>query len=102
MTRCSRGAPLVCKRNHQCQRTGGEEDSHLVRDALGFIVHCAVCILFNVQLLFLNGRDGNGSREFLDNLGLSHREEGDLGPVYGFQWRYCMCSVRCTDQCGMP
>ncbi len=29
--------------------------------------------------------DGNGSREFLDSRGLSHRAEGDLGPVYGFQ-----------------
>lgn len=29
--------------------------------------------------------DGNGSREFLDSRGLQHREEGDLGPVYGFQ-----------------
>ena len=32
--------------------------------------------------------DGNGSREFLDSCGLGHREVGDLGPVYGFQWRH--------------
>ncbi len=25
----------------------------------------------------------NGTREFLDKLGFTHREEGDLGPVYG-------------------
>lgn len=32
--------------------------------------------------------DANGSREFLDKQGFTRREECDLGPVYGFQWRH--------------
>eukprot|EP00871_Galdieria_phlegrea_P005648 jgi/Galph1/6084/GphlegSOOS_G4688.1 len=32
--------------------------------------------------------DGNASRAFLNQIGLYDREEGDLGPIYGFQWRH--------------
>ncbi|XP_041366069.1 thymidylate synthase-like [Gigantopelta aegis] len=32
--------------------------------------------------------NANGSRAFLDSLGMTEREEGDLGPMYGFQWRH--------------
>jgi dihydrofolate reductase/thymidylate synthase len=32
--------------------------------------------------------DGNSSREFLDSRGLTHYNQGDIGPGYGFQWRH--------------
>jgi thymidylate synthase len=32
--------------------------------------------------------NGNTTREFLDKRGLSTYQEGDIGPMYGFQWRH--------------
>ena len=31
---------------------------------------------------------GNTCRDFLDSNGKSHFEEGEMGPMYGFQWRH--------------
>lgn len=32
--------------------------------------------------------DGNSTREFLDQRGLKEYKSGDIGPMYGFQWRH--------------
>lgn len=42
----------------------------------------------NLQKIGVKIWDGNSSREFLDKVGLSHYEEGDVGPMYSHQWRH--------------
>ncbi|KAJ4966225.1 hypothetical protein NE237_018074 [Protea cynaroides] len=52
----------------------------------------------NAKVLQENGIhiwDGNASRDYLDSIGLADREVGDLGPIYGFQWRHF--GARYTD-----
>lgn len=41
--------------------------------------------------------DANGSREFLDSRGLDHYKEDELGPIYGFQWRYFNAKYKGSD-----
>jgi thymidylate synthase len=41
--------------------------------------------------------DGNASRNFLDSRGLTERREGDLGPIYGHQWRHFNAAYRDWD-----
>jgi thymidylate synthase len=38
--------------------------------------------------------DANSTRNFLDDRGLITREEGDLGPIYGYQWRHFNASYQ--------
>lgn len=58
----------------------------VVEELLWFIKGSTDSLILNKKGIHI--WDGNGSKEFLQKVGLGHREEGDLGPVYGFQWRH--------------
>ncbi len=40
--------------------------------------------------------DGNSSKEYLQSIGLDY-PEGELGPIYGFQWRHFNCAYPSTQ-----
>ena len=58
----------------------------IVEELLWFVRGCTDSKLLSAEGVKI--WDGNGSKEFLEKRGLGHRREGDLGPVYGFQWRH--------------
>jgi thymidylate synthase len=41
---------------------------------------------------------GNSSRNYLDSIGLVNYEEGDCGPIYGFQWRHYNADYKGFDK----
>lgn len=45
----------------------------------------------------INIWNGNTNQEFLDKLGLDY-QEGDMGPMYGFQWRYYNAKYKGCNQ----
>ncbi|KAF9523179.1 thymidylate synthase/dCMP hydroxymethylase domain-containing protein [Crepidotus variabilis] len=58
----------------------------IIEELLWFVHGCTDSTLLNKKGVKI--WDGNGSKAFLESRGLAHRREGDLGPVYGFQWRH--------------
>lgn len=52
----------------------------------------------NLEKKGVNIWNANGTRQFLDKNGFHDRVEGDLGPIYGFQWRHCGAEYKtCFD-----
>lgn len=58
----------------------------IVAELLWFIRGCTNANELSRQKVHI--WDANSSRAFLDAAGFAEREVGDLGPVYGFQWRH--------------
>lgn len=51
----------------------------------------------NLSKLGVKFWDANGSKEFIEKLGFTDRKQGDLGPVYGHQWRHFGADYKTCD-----
>lgn len=58
----------------------------VVEELLWFVRGCTNSNLLSAKKVTI--WDGHGAPAYLQSIGLGHREAGDLGPVYGFQWRH--------------
>lgn len=72
--------------------------SSIVEELLFFIRGCT-----DTKKLKTKIWNAHSSRQFLDSKGFNERREGDLGPMYGFQWRhfgaeYIDCDTDYTKQ----
>lgn len=97
--------------NLRTDRTGtgtismfGRQMRYMVRDYLPILTtkFVPITVIIKELLWFLRGEtdvkilqkqgvhiwDGNSSREYLDKIGLTEYEDGDMGCGYGFQWRH--------------
>ncbi|CCJ28510.1 unnamed protein product [Pneumocystis jirovecii] len=93
-------------------RTGTGTLSIFAPPPLRFSLRNKKLPLLTTKRIFLRGNlkkkkihiwDANGSKEYLDSIGLTEHQEGDLGPIYGFQWRhfgakYIDCKTDYTGQ----
>lgn len=91
-------------RNGDCYTIFGYEQRFLLKDGILPIFttrNISIKIAFFELMFFIRGQtnikylhvnnihiwDGNSTREYLDSRGLNDYPVGELGPIYGFQWR---------------
>lgn len=100
----SHGSKEVCRNGTTLSIFGNMMRFNLQNGKIPFLTHKRLAwrTCFNELIWFLRGRtdnewltqrgvhiwDANSTREFLDSRGLTNYKEGELGPIYGYQWRH--------------
>lgn len=68
----------------------------VVEELLWFVRGCTNALELSEKKVHI--WDANSTREFLDSAGLNSYADGDLGPIYGFQWRHYGAQYRGMDK----